>query len=208
MSPVKERTRIARSKADAMKWRKDKLRFGYEAELIESLQHFLTDIGAARYLSEGKEDRLRELKRFHEKLSVDNYSFPEHIPFDIIYPRFFTAVVNSVVERKANNVAEMVRVFRAWINIEGKVEELQRAYERRYPEAQPAKVTGKVNYSDADLNGTKLEDWPDQVITDQYKKIEVIYRDDDGRRWLDELGGKGYIARLKNEAVKRGIINQ
>ncbi len=204
--------RIAYSKQQALDYRTEEIRFGYEAELISMLQWFLTDIGAEKQFSGDEEHRLTELKRYHEKLSVDNHAYPSSIPFHIVYPRFFTAVVNNAVERKGNNVSALIGAFRSWISVSGQVEKLQEAYYKQHPEEKPKElpVTGVDTHEDAEndrlCRGVSVEKWPDKVIIDQHKKICQVMSDEKFQSWIEGLGGSGYIKRIFNEAEKRGLV--
>lgn len=208
--------KVAETKSQSLMYRNEGIRYGYESGLIETVQWFLTDIGAEKHLSKEENQRLTELKRFHEKLSVDNHAFPENIPFHIIYPCFFTAVVNNSVERKGNNVSAIIGAFRQWIALPDQLDKLQKAYRDEYPDEQPKSLPERTSYSDdhteAEMNSliknTPIEKWPDEVIIDQHKKIYMMMDDDAWRDWLENLGGKGYIKKVLNEVEKRDLIKK
>lgn len=206
--------RVATSKKQALSYKSEGISYGYEAGLIQTLEWFLTDIGAEKHLSSKEDRRLIELKHFHEKLSVENRSFPDDIPFDIVYPRFFTAVVNNSVERKGNNVSALIGAFRKWIAESEQLDKLRAMYHERYPEARPKALQTRAsipveNGSAEWVKGLPLEKQPDELIIDQHKKITTMMADEKSRGWLKKVeqnGGRGYIAKIMKEIKKRDLI--
>lgn len=163
--------------------------------LYGNLVQFFMSIGADNELPEDKSKRISYINEFHNKVAVNNPLFPEDLPFGFVYGAFVNAVMYDRVELKGHNIHAFISAFKRWITQMGVEDNLRESYYRENPEARPNKK---------EPESTKLEDWPDQWIKEQYETICMIFKDHNGKIPIFQTSGaKSYFNRIKSEYGKR-----
>lgn len=172
-------------------------RWGVNKELGRSLIHYFNDLGAKHELPSDKDKLVDYVNRFHRKMTLDNNHCPGDIYFDVIYTSFCSAVLNGSIELpeyQPHAVKNQVKAFRKWITSGNTLDRLYEKFYKYYPSQKPKQIENK---------STKLEDWPDEWIKDQYEKICIIFEQDGNVPIFETSGAKSYFNRIKDEYVKR-----
>lgn len=199
---------VAKTKAQAISFRESQIKFGYEIGLIKEFGKFLKDIGGDGKLPTDSMERLTEIKRLHESLSVNNGMFPSNLPFQIVYPPFFTAVVNRSIERKGSNIGAVIEAFKLWISSSEIIDMLTDRHRRDNPEYKSSLKLHKPEETkeDNNLKGKNVNEFEDQDILDLYKQITTIYSGEAGRKKLEACEPGKFFHTVITEAQKRNLI--
>lgn len=180
----------------------DQIFLEYEPEMMNTIYHFLHDIGAKHEIPDEKKAKKEYLIRWHETI-MDCPHFPENVDFHSVYPRFMSDMLNNRVDRKGNNLQAMVRAFQVWVDQNGGKSSL-------WPKAEKPTITPDIRDESIPwVKGLPLEKQPDDLIVDQHKKITMMMADEQSRGWLKKVeqnGGRGYIAKIMQEIKKRDLI--
>lgn len=200
---------IVKTKQQAISYRDDQIRTSYDREMLNAIYLFLIDIGASRDIPESEGPRKAFIQRVHESLSVNNPFYPEDIPFHVVYPRFFSVVINNQVERRGNNISALVGAFKNWISNPRVTEELYETWYRIEPSAAPKQLQSAVPGETPDeietnriIEGQPVEKWPDSVLKEQLQTIQRIFGQ------LEEVmpSTSGYRKQVIQEAKNRGLV--
>lgn len=182
----------------------DQIYLEYDKEMMNTIYHFLHDIGAKHEIPDSKKQIQEYLIRWHQTM-MDCSHFPENVDFHKVYPKFMSDMLNNRVDRKGNNLQAMVRAFQNWVDQNGGKSSLWPEEAKTFKVFSPGLNPDSVQW----VEGLPLEKQPDELIIDQHYKITTMMSDDDKRAWLKQIeanGGRGYIAKVMQEIKKRDLI--
>lgn len=183
------------TKQDAIAYESEKVKWGVPKYIGKEIVNYLNDLGAKHEMPDSPDGIVDYVNEFHKALVMRNEYFPKELPFDVIYPAFFSAVMNNFIETpdfQPWTVKNQLKAFKTWITKDGQVHKLYERYYHSYPEKRPKQLSGKA---------TKMETWADQTIKDQYEKIKMIF---EGKVPIPKVPGiDNYFERIEHEYRKR-----
>jgi len=184
-----------------------------ERPATDSLYEMYLKIGALNELPSDKDQISSFLSELWVALFYENHLVPQDIPGDIVVSEFTKAFVSGRAPRRGNNMAAIVTAFNDWIVSSGVRDRLYETRNKYYPQKKPKELprqTTPIDETDHErmISGEKVENWPDETIVDQHKKINQVMGNESFDQWMSGLNGKGYIKRIFNEAERRGLVTQ
>lgn len=193
--------RYPENKKTAQVLESEAISWGCSPELGKNIMRYLQDLGQP-FPNKGEEgaDRaiVQEVNRYHRRMSVENVHFPKEIPFDIVYPRFISAVLNGMTQLSDYQpylVTNQLKAFKFWITSPGMMQSLFENYYELYPNAKPKQIPSRTV--------TKLEKWSDGEIQDQRDKIHMIFGEIKNIPIFKTSGALSYFGRIEQEYKKR-----
>jgi len=156
-------------------------------EVLYFLYQFLMDIGFNRQTENlSKSERRAWIEKIHDLLIVHNDRVPNNADYEALYLKFTKEAIYGDVEIKEKTVKAVLVAFNTWLN----TQEIIR------PKALPAPNPDENKH----LNPNLIY-WTDDEIQRQISILAKIGM----QGFLGNDAGRGYMARLGNEAKKRGL---
>lgn len=190
---------IAHTKQQLQSLESEAVRIEYSEQVYNLIFDFHHDIGASGLLPDNQNDIKDHITDWHEKF-IESPVFPDAVPFDKVYSKFFKASVTGVASRKGNNIAAMIESFNHWFRTAGgKYSVFPDYYQISNPAPEPQNKTQPSR---------KISEWSDEEINDSYQGLKNIYGTDLEKVILRVGGrsqGKSFFARIQNEYIKRGL---
>lgn len=193
--------RYPENKKTAQALESEGIAWGCSPELGKNIMRYLKDLGQSfPHKDEKGADRaiVQEVNRYHRRMSVENVHFPKEIPFEIVYSRFMSAVLNGMTQLSDYQpylVSNQLKAFKSWVTSPGMMQSLLESYYELYPNAKPKQISSGTE--------TRLEKWTDGEIQDQRDKIHMIFGEIKNIPMFKTGGAQSYFGRIEQEYKKR-----
>lgn len=176
---------IANTKAQAIAYLSEAIFFEYQREVMNGIYLFLKDIGWKL-----PKDTKSYTLEMHEAITIKNPEFPDSVPFEKIYPPFFTDVISGVNMKGESDINEMVGCFNAW-------------YNENWERFADGDIEGAVTIHEStdSEEGKRIEQWSDESIRSTYNTLVMIYGSYKELEIFKNTNGQ--MARLKKEYETR-----
>lgn len=189
--------RYPSTKSQAQEYENERISWGIAPEAGKVVISYLNDLGAKSDMPKNKQEQVKYVNDYHRSMTLRNEYMPKDIPFHLIYPPFFSAVMNGFVEVpdfQPWTIKNQLKAFKKWITKGGQLDKLYKKFYREYPDKAPKQIAPK---------STNLERWSDAEIKDQYEKITMIYGE--FLPVFKTIGADAYCKRIETEHQKRGL---
>lgn len=190
------------TKNEAKAYESEGIRWGISKDAGKVVVSYLNDLGARHEIPDSKEGIVEYVNDYHRAMVLRNEYMPKDIPFHIIYPPFFSAVVNEFVKTPEFQpwiVVNQLKAFKKWITKGGQLDKLYERFYREYPDSKPKQIEGSTQ-------DTKMEDRPDSWIREAYSSIVQIYGDEIPEPPI--IGTRAFMKRVETEYRRRGLDRQ
>lgn len=164
-----QQMKTPQTKREALNCEELKMKWGASKKMRLFIVNYLIDIGARTEIPQSDEDLIEFIDRFHRMMTVENFHFPMNIPFNIVYPEFFKAVMNGIVEIRefySGSIKNQIEAFKKWMLLPNTNDKLQALYSKHYGLKDHELAATEKN--------TRLEDWEDHTIRSQYAIIMTL----------------------------------